>query len=72
MKSPAVTSPHSERDGEERAEEGTREVQQGGHEYIIENYTRESGVRELEKKISKVMRKIALEIASDEFTGTMS
>ena len=39
-------------------------------EYIIENYTRESGVRELEKKISKVMRKIALEIASDEFTGT--
>ena len=38
-------------------------------EYIIENYTRESGVRELEKKISKVMRKIALEIASDRFTG---
>ena len=38
-------------------------------EYIIENYTRESGVRELEKKISKVMRKIALEIANDRFTG---
>ena len=38
-------------------------------EYIVENYTRESGVRELEKKISKVMRKIALEIASDRFTG---
>ena len=37
-------------------------------EYIIENYTRESGVRELEKKISKVMRKIAVEIASDKFT----
>lgn len=37
-------------------------------EYIIENYTRESGVRELEKKISKIMRKIALEIASDKFT----
>lgn len=37
-------------------------------EYIIENYTRESGVRELEKKINKVMRKIALEIASDKFT----
>lgn len=32
-------------------------------EYIIENYTRESGVRELEKKINKVMRKIALEFA---------
>jgi ATP-dependent Lon protease len=36
-------------------------------EYIIENYTRESGVRELEKKIGKVMRKIALEFAR---TGT--
>ena len=32
-------------------------------EYIVENYTRESGVRELEKKINKVMRKIALESA---------
>ena len=39
-------------------------------EHIIENYTRESGVRELEKKISKVMRKVALEIASDKFTDT--
>lgn len=38
-------------------------------ECIIENYTRESGVRELEKKISKIMRKIALEIASDKFTS---
>lgn len=34
-------------------------------EYIIENYTRESGVRELEKKINKIMRKIALEYARD-------
>ena len=42
----------------------------GAIEYIIENYTRESGVRELEKKISKVMRKIALEIASGNFTET--
>ena len=32
-------------------------------EYIIENYTRESGARELEKKINKIMRKIALEFA---------
>lgn len=31
-------------------------------EYIIENYTRESGVRELEKKINKIIRKIALDI----------
>ena len=39
-------------------------------EYIIENYTRESGVRELEKKIGKIMRKVALEIASNKFKGT--
>ncbi len=32
-------------------------------EAIIENYTRESGVRELEKKIGKVLRKIALNYA---------
>ena len=36
-------------------------------EYIIENYTRESGVRELEKKINKVMRKIALAFAREGF-----
>lgn len=34
-------------------------------EYIIENHTRESGVRELEKKINKILRKIALEFARD-------
>lgn len=34
-------------------------------EYIVENYTRESGVRELEKKVNKVMRKIALEFARE-------
>jgi ATP-dependent Lon protease len=33
---------------------------------IIDSYTRESGVRELEKKIAKVMRKVARKIASDE------
>ena len=32
-------------------------------EFMIENYTRESGVRGLEKKINKVFRKIALEYA---------
>ena len=33
---------------------------------IIDSYTRESGVRGLEKKIAKVMRKVARAIASDE------
>ena len=34
-------------------------------EAIIESYTRESGVRELEKKIGKIMRKSALQYAKD-------
>ncbi|MDR1407679.1 MAG: endopeptidase La [Tannerella sp.] len=33
---------------------------------IVESYTRESGVRELEKKIGKIMRKMARKLASDE------
>ncbi len=33
---------------------------------IVEEYTRESGVRELEKKIARIMRKMAVKIASDE------
>ena len=33
---------------------------------IIDSYTRESGVRELEKKIAKIMRRLARKIASDE------
>lgn len=32
-------------------------------EYIIENYTRESGVRELEKKVAKIIRGVAKKIA---------
>lgn len=35
-------------------------------EYIIENYSRESGVRELEKKIGKIMRKLAKEMATND------
>lgn len=35
-------------------------------EHIIENYTRESGVRELDKKIAKVIRQIAKKIAMEE------
>jgi ATP-dependent Lon protease len=34
-------------------------------EEIIESYTRESGVRELNKKIAKVLRKIAVAVAED-------
>ena len=37
-------------------------------EYLIENYTRESGVRELSKKISKLMRRIAKDIATQGYT----
>ena len=33
---------------------------------IIESYTRESGVRELDRKIAKIMRRIAKKIATDE------
>lgn len=35
-------------------------------EKIVENYTRESGVRELDKKIAKIMRKVARKVASEE------
>ena len=33
---------------------------------IVEAYTRESGVRELDKKLAKIMRKLARKVASDE------
>lgn len=40
---------------------------------IVESYTRESGVRQLEKKIAKVMRRIALQKASGKpFEKTVS
>ncbi len=35
-------------------------------EHIVENYTRESGVRELDKKLAKVVRRIAKKIAFEE------
>lgn len=35
-------------------------------EVIIDNYTRESGVRELDKKLAKIMRRIARKIAEGE------
>ncbi|MCD8306427.1 MAG: endopeptidase La [Prevotella sp.] len=39
-------------------------------EKIIERYTRESGVRQLEKQIGKCMRRIAFKIASEEEVST--
>ena len=35
-------------------------------EYLVENYTRESGVRELDKTIAKIVRVIARKVAMDE------
>lgn len=35
-------------------------------EIVVESYTRESGVRELDKKIAKIMRKLARKLATDE------
>ncbi|NDV68907.1 endopeptidase La [Dysgonomonas sp. 25] len=41
-------------------------------EHIITDYTRESGVRELDKKIAKIMRKLALKVASEtEYNKTL-
>lgn len=37
---------------------------------IVESYTRESGVRELDKKIAKIMRKVARKLATDESSFT--
>ena len=43
----------------------------GAIEYVIEHYTRESGVRGMEKQLEKIFRKLALNIARDEnYTGT--
>lgn len=42
-------------------------------QYIIEHYTRESGVRELDKKIARIARRIAKKIAFDEsFNSTLT
>jgi ATP-dependent Lon protease len=35
-------------------------------EFIVENYTRESGVRQLDKQVSKIMRVVAKQIAFEE------
>lgn len=42
------------------------EVGEGVFEYVIEKYTRESGVRELDKQLAKLVRRLARKIAFDE------
>ena len=44
-------------------------ISKAAMEYLIENYTRESGVRGLEKAIGSLMRKCAVKLASDEKIG---
>ncbi len=42
-------------------------------QYVIEHYTRESGVRELDKKIAKIARRVAKKIAFEEpFNSTLT
>jgi ATP-dependent Lon protease len=50
-------------------EEGQVKVDKHAIRLIIDSYTRESGVRELEKKIAKMMRKVARKLASGEATA---
>ena len=45
-------------------------IKKGAIEKIIENYTRESGVRSLEKQINKMLRKVALEFARQQTEDT--
>ena len=47
-------------------ERGQVKFSKSATEHIIENYTRESGVRELEKKINKVLRKVVFKAASNQ------
>lgn len=44
----------------------TFEIPKKTLEIVVESYTRESGVRELDKKIAKIMRKVARKIAEKE------
>ena len=41
-------------------------MQKAAIEYVIEHYTRESGVRNLEKQLNKLFRKVALGIAKED------
>ncbi len=51
---------------------GSLSISKAAIESIIENYTRESGVRELDKKIGKICRKTACKYANDADFGKMT
>ena len=51
---------------------GSLNITKPAIESIIENYTRESGVRELDKKIGKICRKTACRYAKDDNFGKMT
>ena len=51
---------------------GSLNITKPAIEAIIESYTRESGVRELDKKISKICRKTACKYANDADFGKMT
>ena len=51
---------------------GSLSITKPAIESIIENYTRESGVRELDKKIGKICRKTACRYANDADFGKMT
>jgi ATP-dependent Lon protease len=51
---------------------GSLSVSKAAIESLIENYTRESGVRELDKKLGKICRKVACRYAKDADFGKMT
>ncbi len=56
---------------EHGVEENQANIPDNVIEHIIEHYTRESGVRELDKKLAKVIRRIAKKIAFEEQYNSM-
>lgn len=48
------------------------QINKSALEFIIERYTRESGVRSLEKQIDKLFRKVALKVAQEDIQETSS
>jgi len=53
---------------ENGVKEGEMDLQEGTFKEIIRNYTRESGVRNLEREISKITRKVVKKVVNSEET----